>query len=74
MLKNGVRVSRNNLIEPIFSEKNDFIDIEFYRTAQENTKDMVLELLKQNPNYTKSDLMKLLTKADGTIKQHIGKE
>jgi predicted HTH transcriptional regulator len=40
-------------------------------TAQENTKKMVLELLRQNPKYTKSDLMRVLAKADGTIKEHI---
>ncbi len=40
-------------------------------TAQENTKEMVLELLRQNPKYTKSDLMRALAKADGTIKEHI---
>ena len=40
-------------------------------TAQENTKDRILELLQQNPKYTKADLMKILEKADGTIKEHI---
>jgi ATP-dependent DNA helicase RecG len=40
-------------------------------TAHENTKDKILELLRQNPKYTKADLMEILGKADGTIKEHI---
>jgi ATP-dependent DNA helicase RecG len=40
-------------------------------TAQENTKDKILELLQQNPKYTKADLMQVLGRADGTIKEHI---
>ena len=30
----------------------------------------ILELLRLNPNYTKYDLMAILGKADGTIKEH----
>ena len=41
------------------------------KTAQENTKDRILELLQQNPKYTKADLIQILGKADGTIKEHI---
>ena len=73
------------LQEPLFSEKNDFIDIEFIReienqkdtqetaqeTAQETTKDKIIFLLKNNPKITKEDIMKKLNKADGTIKQHL---
>lgn len=40
-------------------------------TTQETTKDKIIGLLKENPNYTKQDLMKLLDKADATIKEHL---
>jgi ATP-dependent DNA helicase RecG len=40
-------------------------------TAQESTKNKIIELLRQNPKYTKADLMKILGKADGTIKEHL---
>lgn len=40
-------------------------------TAQENTKSKILELLKENSKYTKEDLMRILNRADGTIKQHL---
>jgi ATP-dependent DNA helicase RecG len=41
------------------------------RTTQENTKDKILKLLKENPKYTKQDLMGLLNKGDSTIKEHL---
>ncbi|WP_395947037.1 RNA-binding domain-containing protein [Caedibacter taeniospiralis] len=58
-------------------DESSFVQVKFIKskltqeTAQENTKEMVLELLRQNPKYTKSDLMRVLAKADGTIKEHI---
>ncbi len=39
--------------------------------AQKNTQEMILELLRENPKYTKKDLMNILNKADGTIKKHL---
>ncbi|MBU2510484.1 transcriptional regulator [bacterium] len=30
-------------------------------------------MLKENPKYTKEDLMRILNKADGTIKGHLSK-
>ena len=40
-------------------------------TAQENTREQIVTLLKENPKYTKNDLMRILNKADGTIKEHL---
>jgi len=40
-------------------------------TAQENTKEKIIQLLKENSYYTKNDLMKILGKGDGTIKEHL---
>jgi len=37
------------------------------QTAQENTKDKILEILRKNPKYTKADLMQILDKADSTM-------
>lgn len=34
-------------------------------------KEMILELLRENPKYIKEDLMKILNKGDGTIKGHL---
>ncbi len=42
-------------------------------TAQETTRDRILELLKENPKYTREELMHILNKADGTIKEHLSK-
>ena len=67
--------------EPIF-EIGDFFTVIFSRqtaqetaqeTAQDNTKVKILELFRKNPKYTKSDIMEILGKADGTIKEHISK-
>lgn len=62
-------------------DESSFVQVKFIKikrlqeaaqeTAQENTKEMVLALLRHNPKYTKSDLMRVLAKADGTIKEHI---
>jgi ATP-dependent DNA helicase RecG len=41
--------------------------------AQESTRNKIVELLRQNPKYTKADLMQILGKADGTIKEHLAK-
>ena len=69
---------KKGLKEPLFREKNDFIDIEFPRemyttqeTAQENTRDKIITLLSNNSKITKQDIMKKLNKADGSIKQHL---
>lgn len=43
------------------------------KTAQKTTRDQILMLLHENPKYTKEDLMRLLNKADGTIKEHLAK-
>jgi ATP-dependent DNA helicase RecG len=40
-------------------------------TAPENTRDRIVLLLKENPRLTKQDLMHVLQKASGTIKEHI---
>lgn len=69
---NIVEQIAKGLQEPLFSEKNDFIDIEFSReieTAQENTKDRIVSLIKSNPKITKQEIMKILNKADGVIKK-----
>jgi len=34
-------------------------------------KERIIELLRDNPDYTKQDLMEVLEKASGTIKEHI---
>ncbi|HOB71494.1 MAG TPA: winged helix-turn-helix transcriptional regulator [bacterium] len=40
-------------------------------TAQETIRKKILQLLKENPGYTKNDLIKILGKSDGTIKKHL---
>jgi len=35
------------------------------------TKADLITFLKENPKYTKDDLVRLLDKADGTIKEHL---
>jgi ATP-dependent DNA helicase RecG len=49
------------------------VQVTFHKkeTAQENTREQIVTLLQENPKYTKNDLMKILNKADGTIKQHL---
>ena len=42
-------------------------------TAQESTRNLIICLLKENPKYTKNDLMNILKKGDGTIKEHLAK-
>ena len=37
------------------------------------TKDQIITLLKAHPEYTKKDLMNILKKADGTVKEHLSK-
>ena len=41
------------------------------KTAQKTTKEKIVDLLIENPKYTKQDLMEILNKADGTIKEHL---
>ncbi len=41
------------------------------KTAPKNTQEMILDLLRKNSKYTKKDLMRILNKADGTIKTHL---
>ena len=41
------------------------------KTAPKAVKEQILELLRDNPSYTKQDLMDVLGKASGTIKEHI---
>ena len=59
--------------DPVIVEEEVFkIEVQTAQeTAQENTKDKILELLRKNPKYTKDDLMQILGKADGTIKAHL---
>ena len=38
-----------------------------------DTRTQIINLLKEHPEYTLKDLMKILHKADGTIKEHISK-
>ena len=40
-------------------------------TAQETTRDKIISLIKNNPKITKKEIMKILNKADGTIKEHL---
>lgn len=41
------------------------------QTAPQNTRDQIVKLLQENPRLTKQDLMHVLHKASGTIKEHI---
>ncbi len=43
------------------------------KTAQKSTRDEIVKLLHKNPFYTKEDLMRILQKADGTIKEHLAR-
>ncbi len=60
---------------PVIKEFQHGFMVTLYKTvqetAQESTKEMILELLKQNPHYTRQDLVSLLNKADGTISEHL---
>ena len=83
-IKNVLMKAGNS--EPSFSYEGFFI-ITFKRevyipetaqeTAQENlfhtTSEKILILLKDNPKYTKNDLMRILKKGDGTVKEHLAK-
>ena len=40
-------------------------------TAPKSTRDRIVQLLRKNPRLTKKDLMEILHKASGTIKEHI---
>lgn len=69
-----------NLNEPIFSEKNDFVDIEFPReqetplkTPLENTREQIVALLKENPQYTINEIMTKLNRGRDTIKEHLNR-
>ena len=42
-------------------------------TAQENTLDKIIVLLKENPKYTKNDLKRILNQGDGAIKEYLVK-
>lgn len=67
------------LLEPLFSEKNDFVDIEFYRenkTTQEirskqSTKDKIITLLKENNTLTRDELSQQTDVSTNAIKQHL---
>jgi ATP-dependent DNA helicase RecG len=41
------------------------------KTAPKSTRDRIILLLRQDPRLTKQDLMRMLGKASGTIKEHI---
>ena len=51
------------------------VQVTFHKqeTAQENTREQIIQLLQQYPKYTKNDLMRILNKGDGTIKEHLAK-
>ena len=58
--------------DPVFEEfQHGFRVVLFKEPTQENTKEKIIQLLKENGYYTKNDLMNILGKADGTIKEHI---
>ncbi len=73
------------LKKPIFSEKNDFIDIQFPReiakleTTQETTqetiklttKEKILNYIKTNKNITREELATLIGVSSNAIKQHL---
>ncbi|MDA3799784.1 MAG: winged helix-turn-helix transcriptional regulator [Kiritimatiellae bacterium] len=41
------------------------------RPKTSSTREQIIVLLQDNPRYTKQDLMNVLNKASGTIKEHI---
>ena len=63
--------------EPIFEEFQHGFRVVLFKektaqeTAQETTQEKIIQLLKDNSSYTKNDLMNILHKADGTIKEHL---
>jgi len=58
--------------DPVFEEfQHGFRVVLFKEPTQENTKEKIIQLLKENGYYTKNDLMNILGKADGAIKEHI---
>ena len=73
-LKNEPDFHPYGLKEPQFEVMQGGLNVIVYnKTAQETTRGRILELLKENPKYTKEDLMRILNKADGTIKGHLSK-
>jgi len=41
------------------------------QTAPQTTRDQIVQLLKENPQLTKQDMMDILQKVSGTIKEHV---
>ena len=62
-------------INLLFDDDSSYTQMKFVKitTTQETTRDKIIELLKDNPKYTKRDLMSALGKADSTIKEHLSK-
>ncbi len=59
----------DNFLRIVFKRDNNPITAQ--ETAQETTRGKILSILKVNPKTTKQELMTMLNKADGTIKEHL---
>ena len=75
-IKDECRV--HGIKEPIFEEFVHGVRVILYKkkittqeTTQETTKESIIRLLKENPKYTKQDLMGILNRSDATIKEHL---
>ena len=62
------------LKDPSFEEIQDGFRVTFFKATQKTTtKDQILDILRENPNLTRSEMAQLLGKSQNTIKDHLAK-
>jgi ATP-dependent DNA helicase RecG len=60
------------LKDPSFEEIQDGFLVTFFKATQKtSTKDQILDILRGNPNLTRSEMAQLLGKSQNTIKDHL---
>jgi ATP-dependent DNA helicase RecG len=64
------------LKDPSFEEIQDGFRVTFFKTTQKTTqktltRDKIIDILRENPNITRSEMAQLLGKSQNTIKEHL---
>lgn len=73
----GVEMQKQSLPQPSIEEVFDGLKVclsqTAQKTAQKNTRELIVELLMDNPHATIKEMKEKLSKADGTIKEHLAR-